>query len=71
VSDLNVETEFGRVVGVGCCFCDQAITPSRLDPVTIDLTANDDEVSQLLWAHTRCLRAARIADLRPEFYEEE
>jgi hypothetical protein len=69
--EINAQTEFGRVAGVGCCFCDQAIAASRLDPVTIDLTANDEGVSQLLWAHASCLRAAKMSDLRPEFYEEE
>jgi hypothetical protein len=69
--EINVRTEVGRVAGVGCCFCDERITRTRLDPVTIDLVARDEDVTQVLWAHARCLRAARIADLRPEFYEQD
>jgi hypothetical protein len=68
--EINVRVvDEGDVAGVGCCFCDEAISPTRIDPVTIDLTANDVAVSQLLWAHARCLRAARLSDLRDEFYE--
>jgi len=36
--------------------------------VTIELTANDERVSQFLWAHARCLR---MSDLRREFFEQE
>jgi hypothetical protein len=54
-----------------CCFCGEGMEPTLIDPVTIDLTANDEEISQLLWAHARCLVAARISDLRDEFYEED
>jgi hypothetical protein len=60
-----------RVTGVACCFCGEAIAATRIDPVTIDLTANDETVSQLLWAHARCLRGARLSDLRDEFDEED
>jgi hypothetical protein len=60
-----------RVVGVACCLCGSGIEVTRLDPVTIDLTANDEKISQVLWAHSRCLSEARISDLREEFYEED
>jgi hypothetical protein len=57
--------------GVACCFCGEHVQPTRIDPVTVDLTANDERVSQVLWAHSRCLVAARISDLRDEFYGDE
>jgi hypothetical protein len=65
--DFSVGEE--QVVGVACCFCGEEIAATRMDPVTIDLTANDEAVSQLLWAHARCLRAKGVSDLREEFYE--
>jgi hypothetical protein len=69
--EIDVETSAGRVSGVACCFCGEGVEPTVIDPVTIDLTANNEEISQLLWAHARCLVAARISDLRDEFYEED
>jgi hypothetical protein len=69
--EIDVETDFGRVRGVGCCYCDEHIEPTQIDPVTVHLTANDERVSQVLWAHSRCLVAARISDLRDEFFGEE
>jgi hypothetical protein len=68
---MDVETSAGRVSGVACCFCGEGVELTLIDPVTIDLTANDEKISQLLWAHARCLVAARISDLRDEFYEED
>jgi hypothetical protein len=68
--EIRIDTEDGDVSGVACCFCGEGIVTTQIDPVTIDLTANDATVSQLLWAHARCLRAARMSDLRDEFYEE-
>jgi hypothetical protein len=69
--EIDVQTDDMRVSGVACCFCGLGIEPTQIDPVTIDLTANDEHVSQLLWAHARCLVAARVSDLRDEFYEED
>ena len=70
--DIDFELEDGtRVSGVACCFCGEEIAMTKIDPVTIDLTANDEEISQVLWAHARCLVARRFSDLREEFYEEE
>ncbi len=69
--EIDVQTENVRVAGVACCFCGEGISATQIDPVTVDLTANDEEISQLLWAHARCLRAARISDLRVVFYEED
>ena len=68
--EIDVETSAGRVSGVACCFCGDGVEATRIDPVTIDLTANDEHVSQVFWAHARCLVAARISDLRGEFYDE-
>ena len=53
--EIDVQTGDVRVSGLGCCFCGEGIEPTQMDPVTIDLTANDEKVSQLLWAHARCL----------------
>ncbi len=69
--EFNFEKDDVRVSGVGCCYCGARIATTRIDPVTIDLTANDEQVSQMLWAHARCLRASRMTDLRDEFYEED
>ena len=69
--EIDLETAVGRVSGVACCFCGEGVEPTRIDPVTIDLTANDERVSQVFWAHARCLVSARISDLRDEFYEED
>lgn len=69
--EIDVETEIGRVSGVACCFYGEGVKPTRIDPVTVDLTANDERVSQVFWAHSRCLVAARISDLRDEFYADE
>ena len=59
-----------RVSGVGCCLCNESIETTKIDPVTLDLTANDEEIGQILWAHARCLIAHKVADLREEFLEE-
>lgn len=69
--EIDVQTGDVRVSGVGCCFCGESIESTQIDPVTIDLTANDEKVSQLLWAHARCLVAIRMSDLRYEFFEED
>ena len=70
VHEIDVEVRgFGRVSGVACCFCGEGIEATRIDPVTIDLTANDEAISQVLWAHARCLVAARVSDLRDGFHE--
>jgi hypothetical protein len=67
--EIDMQTGVGRVSGVACCFCREGVATTRIDPVTIDLTAHDDRVSQVFWAHARCLVAAHISDLRDEFYD--
>ena len=67
--EIDVQIAEAHVGGVACCFCGEGIAPTQIDPVTIDLTAKDEEISQLLWAHARCLVATRMSDLRDEFYE--
>jgi hypothetical protein len=69
--ELDVETGDAHLSGVACCFCGEGIEPTQIDPVTIDLAANDNSISQSLWSHARCLVTARISDLRDEFYEED
>ena len=69
--EIDLETSVGRVSGVACCFCGEDVERTRIDPVAIHLTANDERVSQVFWAHSRCLVAARISDLRDEFYGDE
>ena len=69
--EINVELDDGTTVsGVGCCLCGESIASTKIDPVTVDLTANDTAVSQVLWAHAGCLVAHKVSDLREEFFEE-
>ena len=42
--EIDEETSVGRVHGVACCFCGEGVDPTRIDPVTIDLTASDERV---------------------------
>jgi hypothetical protein len=68
--ELEVDGSTVKLGGVLCCLCGRGIVESRLDPVTLNVTANDEEVSQLLWCHGACLRATGASDLRLEFLED-
>jgi hypothetical protein len=64
------EAGFVRAGGVACCVCGEHVEPTRIDPVTADLTANAAAFRSSM-AHTRCLGAGRISDLGDEFYRDE
>ncbi len=46
--------------GVICCFCKNSIKETKADPVSIDVTLNEEMINkpdstQFFWAHYNCL----------------
>ena len=67
-----------RFAGMSCCFCDRAIEPGFVDPVTLTIEArsdrrrNDGFGVQTSWCHAECLEASGMPALhvtRREYWE--
>jgi len=66
---VEIEGENVEIAGAFCCLCQKGIIETKIDPITLDITANDEDISQLLWCHAACLRATGASGLREELFE--